>query len=67
MVALWCEPECFITTAALAGLLIPQGVFPQSAVITDTPLLLKSPCENTIRRDISTRYETFGLIEQVIM
>ena len=38
----------------LAGLLVPQGIFPQSAVITDTPLLRKSPCETNILRDIGT-------------
>ena len=29
----------------LASLLIPQEIFPQSGVITDTPLLRKFPCE----------------------
>ena len=36
----------------LACLLIPQEIFPQSAVITDTPLLRKFPCETNILRDI---------------
>ena len=38
----------------LACLLVPQGIFPQSAVITDTPLLRKLPCETNILRDIGT-------------
>ena len=38
----------------LAGLLVPQGIFPQSAVITDTPLLRKFPRETNILRDIGT-------------
>jgi hypothetical protein len=36
----------------LAGLLIPQEIFPQSGVITDTPFLLKFPCETNILRDL---------------
>jgi hypothetical protein len=36
----------------LACLLIPQEIFPQSAVLTDTPLLRKFPCETNILRDI---------------
>ena len=40
--------------ANLACLLVPQGIFPQSAVITDTPLLRKLPCETHILRDIGT-------------
>jgi hypothetical protein len=36
----------------LACLLIPQEIFPQSAVVTDTPLLRKFPCKTNIRRDI---------------
>ncbi|WP_156885219.1 hypothetical protein [Acidihalobacter ferrooxydans] len=48
------NPNVSHIPADLTGLLIPQGIFPLSAVITDTPLLLKSPCENTIRRDTGT-------------
>jgi hypothetical protein len=36
----------------LACLLIPQEIFPQSARITDMPLLLKFPCEINILRDL---------------
>jgi len=36
----------------LACLLIPQEIFPQSAVVTDMPLLREFPCETDIRRDI---------------
>ncbi|MCP4470983.1 MAG: hypothetical protein GY815_09900 [Gammaproteobacteria bacterium] len=36
----------------LACLLIPQEIFPQSLVITDTRLLREFPCENNILRDI---------------
>ena len=36
----------------LACLLIPQEIFPQSAVVTDTPLLRKFPRETNILRDI---------------
>ena len=36
----------------LACLLITQEIFPQSAVVTDTPLLRKFPCETNILRDI---------------
>ena len=38
----------------LACLWVPQGIFSQSAVLTDTPLLRKVPCETNILRDIST-------------
>ena len=37
----------------LACLLISQEIFPQLAVITDTPRLRKFPCETNILRDIS--------------
>jgi len=36
----------------LACLLIPQEIFPQSAVVTDTPLFREFSCETNIRRDI---------------
>jgi len=36
-----------------ACLLIPQKIFPQSAVVADTPLLRKFPRETNILRDIS--------------
>jgi hypothetical protein len=36
----------------LACLLIPQEIFPKSAVVTDTPLLQKFPRETNILRDI---------------
>jgi hypothetical protein len=36
----------------LACFLIPQEIFPQSAVVTDTPLLRDFPCETNILRDI---------------
>ncbi len=39
----------------LACLLIPQEIFPQSAVVTDTPLLREFPCETNILRDIGAK------------
>jgi hypothetical protein len=36
----------------LACLLIPQEILPQSAVLTDTPILREFPCETNILRDI---------------
>jgi len=36
----------------LACFLLPQEIFPQSAVVTDTPLLRGFSCETDIRRDI---------------
>jgi hypothetical protein len=41
-------------TCTLACLLIPQENLLQSAVITDTPLLLKIPCKTNILRDHHT-------------
>jgi len=36
----------------LACLLIPQEIFPQSVVVTDTALFRKFPCETNILHDI---------------
>ena len=51
-----------MTSTDLAGLLAPQEIFPQSGVITDTPLLREFPCETHILRDTGTCHETSRLI-----